>query len=202
MFPVRNNSYYSIIMNSFSPPVRTHRRGSVVVTPGLQGFSWMGYLWWHGQAHLSLMNPLLLPCEGTDLGSRIGGQLGGSSSSCLHLPGTTSAWRTHCFSFCRLWLWLPVGIGMPAVSHKTLSSLNSPVKAWAPIKVARLSLGHESHTFCSAWGCCNEAWLGSTDPVAGLPAVTTHRKVRDVLAETQKHLKGGVRERQGAAGAT
>ena len=38
--------------------------------------------------------------------------------------------------------------------------------------------------------------------VAGLPAVTTHRKVRDVLAETQKHLKGGVTELQGAARAT
>lgn len=129
MFPVRNNSYYFIIMNSFSPPVRTHRRGSVVVTPGLQGFSWMGYLWWHGQAHLGLMNPLLLPCEGSRPGFKDRGTTGRQFLLLPPSPRHHICLENPLFSFCRLWLWLPVGIGMPAVSHKTLSSLNSPVKA-------------------------------------------------------------------------
>lgn len=132
MFPVRNNFYYSMIMNSFGPPVSTHRQGSGAVTPGLQGFGWVGCLWWHGQARLGRRNPLSLPCEGNRPGFNDWETAGRHFLLLPPSPRRHICLENPLFSSCRLWLWLPVGIGMPAVSHKTLSSLNSPVKAEPP----------------------------------------------------------------------
>lgn len=57
--------------------------------------------------------------------------------------------------------------------------------------VARLSVGMRS-TPSAQPEDADEALAGKRrSSVVGLPAVTTHRKVKDVLAETQKHLKGG-----------
>lgn len=71
---------------------------------------------------------------------------------------------------------------MPAVPHKTLSSLNSPVKAEPLIKVARLSVGMRSTPSAQPEDAVMRPGWEAQASVAGLPAVTTHRKVRDVLA--------------------
>ena len=149
LFPVRRDSCCSMITNSLSPPVRTDRQGQRVIT-GLWGFGWVGICvgvdrvilaWW-------ILYCSLVKLRG--LGSKTRGQLGGS----LSFPPSPGRWEPErvclgnpLFSFWRLWLQLPTGAGIPAVSHKTPSSLKSPVKAWAPIKFARLGLGHETHAF-------------------------------------------------------